>query len=150
NADVTLEFLAARAIPGVESYADGWYHRTLRAPGGPAAVSLAAGPDAVQCRVRLRDQRDLVAVVARVRRLLDLDADPEAVGAALSADDQLAPLARKLPGLRSPGAVDGFEMAARAVVGQQVSVAGARTVLGRIALAHGEPAVEGPVDGPVD
>ena len=146
NLDVTLEFLAARAIAGVESYADGRYRRTVRAPGGPASVTLWPGPDAVLCQVRLHDQRDLVAVVARVRRLLDLDADPEAIDAAFTADEQLAPLARKLPGLRSPGAVDGFEMAARAVVGQQVSVAGARTVLGRLARAHGERAFDGPGD----
>jgi AraC family transcriptional regulator of adaptative response / DNA-3-methyladenine glycosylase II len=140
----TLDFLGARAIPGVEQYADGHYARVLRAPGGPALVSLTAAPDAaaVSCRVRLADQRDLVAVVARVRRLLDLDADPEAVDAALGAAADLAPLVHKRPGLRSPGAVDGFEMAVRAIVGQQVSVAGARTVLGRIAAEFGAPAFD--------
>jgi AraC family transcriptional regulator of adaptative response / DNA-3-methyladenine glycosylase II len=76
--------------------------------------------------------RDLVAVVARLRRLLDLDADPSAVDATLGARPELATLVTKRPGLRSPGTVDGFELAVRAVVGQQVSVAGARQVLARL------------------
>jgi len=141
--DATLSFLGTRAIPGVESYSDGTYTRALGAPHGAALVSLAAGDGVVACRLRLSDQRDLVAVVSRVRRLLDLDADPEAVDAALAADPALAPLVAKRPGLRSHGAVDGFEMAVRAVVGQQVSVAGARTVLGRIVAAHGRLAFDG-------
>jgi AraC family transcriptional regulator of adaptative response / DNA-3-methyladenine glycosylase II len=139
----TLDFLGARAIPGVEEYVDGVYTRTVSAPGGPALVSCSPGEGALVCRVRLTDQRDLVAVVARVRRLLDLDADPVAVDDLLGADPTLAPLVSKRPGLRSPGAVDGFEMAVRAVIGQQVSVAGARTVLGRVAAAHGSIAFEG-------
>jgi len=139
----TLEFLGARAIPGVETYADERYTRVLQAPGGPALITVGVGNGAVDCRVRLTDQRDLVTVVARVRRLLDLDADPHAVDALLSTDPDLAPWIAKRPGLRSPGAVDGAEMAARAIVGQQVSVAGARTVLGRIAAEHGTTAFEG-------
>ena len=140
----TLEFLGARAIPGSEELASGRYTRVLRAPGGPAMITVAtAGDGAVDCRVRLTDQRDLVSVVARVRRLLDLDSDPQAVDALLGADPDLAPWIAKRPGLRSPGAVDGAEMAARAIVGQQVSVAGARTVLGRIVAAYGEPVFEG-------
>ncbi len=146
SVDVTLDFLAMRAIAGVESTEDGAYRRVLRAPGGPAAVTLSAAPNAVSCRVRLHDHRDLVAVVARTRRLLDLDADPEAVDAALGADLQLAPLIGKHAGLRSPGAADGFEMAVRAVVGQQISLAGARTVLGRLAREHGEVAFDGQPD----
>ncbi len=139
----TLEFLGARAIPGVESYLDGTYTRVLRAPCGPAIVSVSATEGAVACRVRLRDQRDLVAVVSRVRRLLDLDADPQAVDATLAGDATLAPLVGKRPGLRSPGAVDGFEMAARAVIGQQISVAGARTLLGRLTTTFGRQAFDG-------
>ena len=141
--DTTLSYLAARAIPGVETYADGVYTRVIDAPHGPALITLPIGSaidGAVPCRVRLTDQRDLVAVVARVRRLLDLDADPQAVDAALSLDPILAPLVAKHPGLRSPGAVNGFEMAVRAVVGQQISVAGARTVLARLAAEHGRAA----------
>lgn len=138
-----LDLLGAHAVPGVEEYAGGVYTRVLRAPGGPALVALSAGDGVVHCRVRLHDPRDLVAVVARVRRLLDLDADPEAVDAVLGADPALAPLVTKRPGLRSPGSVDGFETAVRTVVGQQISVGGARTVLGRIVTRHGEPAFPG-------
>jgi AraC family transcriptional regulator of adaptative response / DNA-3-methyladenine glycosylase II len=79
-------------------------------------------------------------VVARVRRLLDLDADPVAVDVVLGNDPALAPLVTKRPGLRSPGTVDGFETAVRTIVGQQISVSGARTVLGRIVAAYGRPA----------
>ncbi len=139
----SLDFLGTRAVPGLETYADGVYTRVFPAPGGPALVSCSAGSDAVACRVRLTDQRDLVAVVARVRRLLDLDADPTAVDDVLGADPALAPLVAKRPGLRSPGAVDGFEMAVRAVVGQQISVSGARTVLGQIVATHGSVAFDG-------
>lgn len=139
-----LDFLGAHAVPGVESYADGAFSRVLHAPGGPALVSLAAGTDgAVRCRVRLHDLRDLVAVVARVRRLLDLDADPVAVDTVLGDEPALSPLVHKRPGIRSPGAVDGFETAVRTIVGQQVSVRGARTVLGRIVADLGAPAFDG-------
>ena len=142
DVDATLAYLGRRAVAGVETYANGTYTRVLRAPCGPALVSVSGGDGAVSCHLRLQDQRDLVAVVARVRRLLDLDADPEAVDDVLGDDAALAPLVSKHPGLRSPGAVDGFELAVRAVVGQQVSVAGARTVLGRLAADLGEPAFE--------
>jgi AraC family transcriptional regulator of adaptative response / DNA-3-methyladenine glycosylase II len=97
----------------------------------------------VSCTVRLTDSRDLMTVVSRVRRLLDLDADPVAVDAVLGADPRLAPLVSKRPGLRSPGSVDGFETAVATVVGQQVSVASARAVLGRIVATHGVVAFDG-------
>jgi AraC family transcriptional regulator of adaptative response / DNA-3-methyladenine glycosylase II len=139
----TLEYLAARAIPGVESFDGLTFSRTLRLPGGPALVSLSDGGGYVRCQLRLTDQRDLISAVARIRRLLDLDADPVAVEAALDADPQLAPLVGKHAGVRSPGAVDGFEMAVRAIVGQQISVAGARTLLGRMAADLGEPVFDG-------
>ena len=135
----TLEFLGARAVPGVEAFDGDTFTRTLRLPGGPALAALRDGGGYVRCRLRLTDQRDLITAVARIRRLLDLDADPVAVETVFEADPQLAPLARKYPGLRSPGAVDGFEMAVRAIVGQQVSVPGARTLLGRIATSFGTP-----------
>ena len=111
--------------------------------GKPALVTLAPGAGHVSCRARLADVRDLVTVTARVRRLLDLDADPVTVDGALGADPALAQLINKRPGLRSPGAVDGFELAVRAVVGQQISVAAARTVLGRLVAEHGTPAPDG-------
>ena len=138
-----LDFLGAHSVAGLERFEHGKFTRVLRAPGGPVLVSLSPGDGAVLCRVRLHDTRDLVTVVARVRRLLDLDADPIATDTALSTDDGLAPLVRKRPGLRSPGAVDGFETAVRTVVGQQISVSGARTVLARIVAEHGEPAFAG-------
>jgi AraC family transcriptional regulator of adaptative response / DNA-3-methyladenine glycosylase II len=139
----TLDFLGAHAVPGLESYADGTFTRVVSAPGGSALVSLTPGDGAVHCRVRLHDTRDLVTVVARVRRLLDLDADPVAVDAVLGADPALAPLVLKRPGLRSPGAVDGLETAVRTVIGQQISVRGARTLLRRVVAEHGEVAFDG-------
>ena len=141
--ETALDFLAARAIPGVESYLDGVYRRAVRLPGGPALIEVRpSGGAYLHCRVRLTDQRDLAAVVARTRRLLDLDADPVAVDAVFGADPGLAALVAKRPGLRSPGSVDGFETAVRAVVGQQISVRGTRTLLGRIAAEHGSVAFE--------
>jgi AraC family transcriptional regulator of adaptative response / DNA-3-methyladenine glycosylase II len=136
--DATLAFLGERAIPGVEGYDGQTFSRVFRAAGGPVSVAVTAGDGAVTCQVSLTDHADLVSVVARVRRLLDLDADPAAVDTVLAADPLLAPLVRKHPGLRAPGAVDGFEMAVRAVIGQQISVRGARTLLGRIAAEHGD------------
>src|SRR5690606_15041875 len=94
--------------------------------------------------LRLADVRDLAPAVARCRRLLDLDADPVAVDATLAEDPALAPLVNKEPGVRVPRAVDGFEIAVRAVVGQQISVAGARTVLAR--LVHTLTPVDHEVD----
>ena len=139
----TLDFLGAHAVTGLETYAQGTYTRALRAPGGSALVSITGGADALRCTVRLQDTRDLVTVVSRVRRLFDLDADPVAVDAALGGHHALAPLVLKRPGLRAPGSVDGFETAVRTVVGQQISVRGARSVLGRIVAEHGEIAFDG-------
>jgi AraC family transcriptional regulator of adaptative response / DNA-3-methyladenine glycosylase II len=139
----TLRFLGTRAIPTVELPEPDGFTRVIRAPGGPALVSLTGVDGAVACRVSLTDQRDLVTVVSRVRRLLDLDADPAAVDDLLGRDPVLGDLVAARPGLRAPGAVDGFEMAVRAVVGQQISVSGARTVLGRIATEHGPLAFDG-------
>jgi AraC family transcriptional regulator of adaptative response / DNA-3-methyladenine glycosylase II len=128
-----LDYLATRAIPGVEDVQGDTYRRTLTLPTGAGRAEIRPGGDSyVLCRLELAHQRDLVAAVARLRRLLDLDADPAAVDAALGTRPELADLVRKHPGLRSPGAVDGFELAVRAVVGQQVSVAGARRVLARL------------------
>ena len=143
DGEALLAFLAARAVPGVEHVADGSYRRTLRLERGAGSVELTPARAAVNCRLRLDDLGDLTAAVARCRRLLDLDADPGAVAEHLGADPLLGPFVRARPGLRVPGCVDGFELAVRAVVGQQVSVAGARTVLGRLAADYGEPAGDG-------
>ena len=135
HAAALMEFLTARAIPGVESVVDGRYSRCLRLPHGPGRVELAITPDHVDALLQLADLRDLGPAVARCRRLLDLDADPVAVDAVLGRDPLLAASVAKEPGVRVPGAVDGFEVAVRAVVGQQISVAGARTVLQRLVAA---------------
>lgn len=149
-----LDFLAARAVPRVEQVAGTTYTRTLSLPHGHGLVSLDLAPvrddGYVRCHVRLADLRDLTTAVERGRRLLDADADPVAVDAELGADALLAAAVAAHPGLRVPGHVDGAELAVRAVVGQQVSVAGARTTLGRIVAGHGvelDPAVAEP-DGP--
>lgn len=138
--------LAATAVPGVEEWRDGAYRRTLRLPYGHGVVTLRPHPDHIECRLSLTDLRDLSGAISRCRRLLDLDADPEAVDGTLGADPVLEPLVRKAPGRRVPGTVDGAEFAVRAVLGQQVSTAAARTLAGRLVTAHGEP-VEDPEGG---
>ena len=133
-------FFATRAIAGVEETTGaGAYRRTLRLPHGTAIAELAPGDACVQCSLRLADVRDLGVAVARCRRLLDLDADPTAVAAALASDPVLAPLVAARPGIRVPGCVDGSEIVVRAVLGQQISVAAARTHAARIVQRHGEP-----------
>jgi AraC family transcriptional regulator of adaptative response / DNA-3-methyladenine glycosylase II len=136
-----LGFLAARAIPGVESVADGRYRRTLLLPNGTGILSVGDGePGYIDCELQLEDLRDLTAAVQRCRRLLDLDADPSAVTAALAASGPvLGPLALAHPGRRVPGHVDGSELALRAVLGQQVSVAAARRLGARLVAAYGKP-----------
>ena len=135
-----FEFLGRRAVAGIEDCADGTYRRTLRLPHGTATVGLTDSPGAyVSCQLRLDDNRDLTSAVERCRRLLDLDADPVAVDAVLGIDPMLAPLVDASPGKRVPRTVDGTELAIRAIVGQQVSVAGARTVIGRLVARYGKP-----------
>jgi AraC family transcriptional regulator, regulatory protein of adaptative response / DNA-3-methyladenine glycosylase II len=131
--------LAAGAVPGCEEVRDGAYRRTLRLPSGSAVVSLMPAVDHVHCQLVLDDFRDLTTAIARCRRLLDLDADPEAVVEALSADADLAPVVAKAPGQRIPRSVDEAELAVRAVLGQQVSTQAARTHLGRLVAAYGQP-----------
>ncbi|GAA0481750.1 AlkA N-terminal domain-containing protein [Streptomyces sp. NPDC046215] len=138
--------LAATAVPGVEEWRDGAYRRTLRLPYGHGTVALRPRPGHIDCRLALSDQRDLAGAISRCRGLLDLDADPEAVDALLSADEHLAPLVAKAPGRRVPRTVDPGELAIRAVLGQQVSTAAARTLAARLVTAHGE-AVEDPMGG---
>jgi AraC family transcriptional regulator of adaptative response / DNA-3-methyladenine glycosylase II len=134
-----LGFLGARAVPGVEEVVGDCYRRTLRLPHGHGVVALAPAGGQIECRLRLADLRDLTAAVQRCRRLLDLDADPAAPAERLAGDPLLAPLVRAAPGLRLPGAVDGAELAVRAVLGQQISVAAARTAAARLTQALGEP-----------
>ncbi|TFD23780.1 AlkA N-terminal domain-containing protein [Cryobacterium sp. TMS1-13-1] len=143
-----LRFLATRALPGVESATDTSYARTVRLPHGTAVVEVTrSGTDAapaVSCSIRLSplaDQAhlaDLAPLVSRVRRLFDLDADAPAIDAQLAADPALAASVARTPGLRVPGSMDAEETLFRALIGQQVSVAGARTALARLADALGE------------
>ncbi len=152
-----LRFLADRAVPGVEvahvgAAGAGWYARTLDLPHGPgvARVELAdldgAGSSYLPLRLALDDLRDTTAALARMRALLDADADPVAVDTHLGADPALAPLVAARPGLRVPGHVDGAEVAVRAVLGQQVTVVAARTAAARLVAAHGRP-VTTAIDG---
>ncbi|MFJ6315587.1 AlkA N-terminal domain-containing protein [Streptomyces californicus] len=131
--------LAATAVPGVEEWRDGAYRRTLALPYGHGVVALAPKPDHIACRLSLTDPRDLTRAISRCRWLLDLDADPVAVDDRLRTDPLLAPLVDAGPGRRVPRTVDGAEFAVRAVLGQQVSTAAARTHAARLVTAHGVP-----------
>ncbi|MWB99183.1 AlkA N-terminal domain-containing protein [Agromyces seonyuensis] len=158
DAPGVFRFLAVRALPGVES-ADAEpsgttrpdrlrYARTLTLPHGPGAVELTAERRGtadwrVRARLELASLADVGTAVARIRRLLDLDADPAAIDAALAADPALAPLVAAAPGIRVPGAVDPHELVIRALVGQQISVAAARSHLGRLAAVAGTPYASG-------
>jgi AraC family transcriptional regulator of adaptative response / DNA-3-methyladenine glycosylase II len=145
--DGVLRWLAARALAGVEDAQNGVYRRTLRLPGGLGLVTLEPEAGYVRATFRLDGLADLAAAVHRCRRLFDLDADPYAYGAVLGKDSALAPLVSANAGLRVPGAVDGAESAIRAVLGQQVSLAAARTAGERLVAAHGS-SLDRP-DGPL-
>jgi AraC family transcriptional regulator of adaptative response / DNA-3-methyladenine glycosylase II len=145
-----LDFLAFHVVPGVEAAGvtggRGWYARTLDLPHGPGTVRLglddtpATGQTAfVRAEFRLHDLRDTAAAVERARRLVDADCDPVAVDDQFLGDPVIGPLVRANRGLRVPGQVDGDETAIRTVVGQQVSVTGARTVTGRLVATYGTP-----------
>ena len=144
NPDSVLGFLGTRAVPGVEAGDGATYRRSMRLPHGYAVVALAAadpgreGPAFVEGELHLSDLRDLTTAVSRCRQLLDLDADPVGIVDALGDDPLIGASVRAQPGRRVPGAVDGFELAVRAVIGQQVSVAGARTIAGRLVALAGE------------
>ncbi|MET9276594.1 AlkA N-terminal domain-containing protein [Streptomyces anthocyanicus] len=146
NPDNLFGHLAATAVPGVEEWRDGAYRRTLRLPYGHGIVALTPNPDHIACRLTLSDLRDLTVAISRCRRLLDLDADPTAIDDQLRADPLLAPLVDKAPGRRVPRTVDEAEFAVRAVLGQQVSTAAARTHAARLVTAHGDP-VDDPEGG---
>ncbi|WP_078660684.1 AlkA N-terminal domain-containing protein [Streptomyces sp. NRRL B-24484] len=150
DSDHLLDFLALRAVPGVEEVVPGGrpgvrtYRRTLALPYGHAVAEVdglaAADPPTrgwLDCRLALTDLRDLTTAVHRLRALFDLDADPDAVDEQLGADALLGAAVRARPGVRSPGHVDPHELAVRAVLGQQVTVAAARTLAGRLAERYG-------------
>jgi AraC family transcriptional regulator of adaptative response / DNA-3-methyladenine glycosylase II len=140
-----LAFLRVRATPGVELVGLSSYARTLTTAAGPAILEVSPSTEGAWLDLRLHGpvSRELFSITERVRALFDVAVDPRAVGEHLARDPVLADLLRSRPGLRVPGAWDGFELAVRAVLGQQVSVAGATTLAGRLARAFGEPLAEG-------
>ncbi|MCW2697301.1 MAG: ada [Modestobacter sp.] len=139
-ADEVLLFLGAHAVPGLEEWDGTTFSRVLDLPHGPAVVRLTPGTGtSVTARLQLTELRDLGTAVARCRRLLDLDADPTAVDEVLGADPALSVLVAAAPGRRVPTSPDAMETAVRAVLGQQVSIAGARTLTARLVRAAGEP-----------
>jgi AraC family transcriptional regulator of adaptative response / DNA-3-methyladenine glycosylase II len=142
-----LAFLRARAIPGVEVVGRDDYARTIEVAGahGTVAVQPATG-NALRATIQFPQLSTLPTIVARLRRVFDLIADPEVIGAHLSEDSRLAPLVAARPGLRVAGAWDGFELAVRALLGQQITVAGAATLAGRLVAAYGKP-LAGGVEG---
>jgi AraC family transcriptional regulator of adaptative response / DNA-3-methyladenine glycosylase II len=135
-----LDFLRLRAIPGIERVTDDTYARTICLDGHQGTVALRPGTgNALQAVVRFPRLQALPAIIARLRRVFDLASDPVAMAAQFSADPVMASLVRARPGLRVPGAWDGFELAMRAVLGQQITVAAAIRLAGKLVSAHGEP-----------
>jgi AraC family transcriptional regulator of adaptative response / DNA-3-methyladenine glycosylase II len=136
--DAMLSFLRRRAIPGIESVEGECYARSVELGGaqGTVAVQPAEG-NALRATVRFPKLSALPAIIARLRRVFDLSADPSAIAAQLAEDPTLAPLVKARPGLRVPGAWDGFELAIRAVLGQQITVAAAVRLAGRLVAACG-------------
>ena len=140
-----LRFLAAHLVPGVEQSGSDWYARTLSLPHGHGHVRLTFPADRsqpgtvfVRCELVVTDLRDVGSAVERCRRLLDADCDPLAVDDELARDPLMASLVRRRPGLRVPGSVDGDEIAVRAVIGQQISLAGAISLGAKLVQRYGE------------
>ena len=131
-------WLRVRALPGVAEVNGQVYRRTLRLPRGAGVVALEPIDTHIQCTLRLESMADLTSAVRQCRRLLDLDADPLSVVEILSKDRRLSRIVKKRPGLRAPGAVDGTELAIQAVLGQQVSLAAARTLALSLVTANGD------------
>ena len=136
-----LWFLGLHAVPGVETYDDGphgpTYGRVLRLAGGPGVVRIRLGGNGLEVELELSDPADQAEAIDRVRGLLDLDGDPRAALVALGADPLLGPLVAGRPGVRAPGSADAVETLVTTIIGQQVSLAGARTVSGRVVAAYG-------------
>ncbi|HEY1530305.1 MAG TPA: AlkA N-terminal domain-containing protein [Galbitalea sp.] len=134
-----MRFLAAHAVPGLEDATDERFERPVRLPHGTGHVSieLDGAGTGIRCTARLDNVADVATLVARVRRLFDLDADSFAIDEALGADPTLAPLVAAVPGIRLPGSLDAEETLFRTLIGQQISVAAARTVLGRLVTELG-------------
>ncbi|MFD5224722.1 DNA-3-methyladenine glycosylase 2 family protein [Microbacterium sp. NPDC058342] len=144
DAQGLFSWMAARALPGVETSTPDGFARNLRMPGGPAHMEIRADSEGrLRLRARVTRLGDLAPLVATARRLFDLDADPSAVDAALSSHVELAPLVAALPGIRVPGTADPHEMLIRAMVGQQITVVAARTALTALAEQLGERTADG-------
>jgi AraC family transcriptional regulator of adaptative response / DNA-3-methyladenine glycosylase II len=139
-----MRFFAGHAITGMETGDDTYFERAVRLPHGLAKMRIELDSDAagqgtgIRCSASLESVADVATLVARVRRLFDLDADSIAIDTALSEDERLAPLVAATPGIRIPGSLDAEESLFRTLIGQQISVAAARTVLGRLAHDLGE------------
>ena len=146
--DAMLSFLAARTIPGVERVLDGVYQRTIELNGMPGLIAVAHEPARCRLRATIRFPRTnaLPVIIARLRQMFDLGADPAVIGAALSQDDRLRALVAGRPGLRVPGAWDGFELGVRAILGQQITVGAATRLAGRIVQEHGAPLADGTIE----
>jgi AraC family transcriptional regulator of adaptative response / DNA-3-methyladenine glycosylase II len=134
-----LGFLAPRATPGVEAVSGGRYQRTVAIDGASGAISVrpVPGTPALLVELRLGGCAGVLELVERVRRVFDLDADPLHIASHLARSPLLRPLVTAAPGMRVPGAWDPFELAVRAILGQQVSVRAATTLAGRLAAAFG-------------
>ncbi|MCC8928663.1 AlkA N-terminal domain-containing protein [Rhodococcus sp. I2R] len=143
-------FLRGHVVPGLETFDDesGLYRRSLRLPHGHAVLGMRIEDGYVETTMSLQDMRDLAPAVARVRHLLDLDADPVAVDSALMQDAALAPNVRARPGIRAPGSIDGDEMLMRTMIGQQISLRAAATHTARLVDALGTP-IDDPLGGGV-
>jgi len=147
DAEALLAFLGQRALAGVEEVSAGRYRRTVALPRSTGIVELEPNraTQEIVMHLWLTDLRDVSLLVQRCRHLLDLDTEPTTIAGQLSADPLLASLVARRPGLRVPGTLNGFELAVRAIIGQHVSIAGARTLVGRLVQALGEP-LPRPVD----
>jgi AraC family transcriptional regulator of adaptative response / DNA-3-methyladenine glycosylase II len=134
-----VEFLARRAVRGVEAVTDGAYSRSLSLSHGAGVLTLTPRPKAVRVELDLDDPRDEPQALEAAKRILRLDVDPRAIADRLGADPVIGALVREAPGRRIPGHPDRFELAVRAVLGQQVSLAAAATLAARLVERHGEP-----------
>ena len=137
-----LAFLRGRALPGVEVVDEHSYSRVFGSTDTPGWLRVTAWPGnepALQLQLHCPEPQHMLHVVGRLRRMFDLDAEPQAINESLRGDRLLKPMLRKYPGLRLPGGWDGFEIAVRAILGQQVSVAAARTLASRIVHRYGTP-----------
>ncbi len=144
NWDAILSFLGPRAIPGVESVDHGVYRRTIELGEKPSLLEVAHVPEEnrIELQVERHAIKDLLRIAEKIRSLFDLNADPQLIAADLGKDPTMKSILDRVPGLRLPGAWDGFEIAVRAILGQQVTVGGATTISGRLVTRFGQPLKE--------